>query len=340
MTRTTAQSERAGQALALVESLQRRFVSGLQAISGDTFEAVEWLRDGGRHGGGVRWQVGDTATFNRGSVNVSQVHYDDAPDKRLASATALSTIIHPDHPHAASMHMHISWTELRDGSGSWRIMGDLNPSIPQTAPKAAFDAAMRDAAGPLWAAGSVQGDKYFEIPALHRRRGVSHFYLEGYRTADAAADRALAERFGTAVIDTYCRELAASLQRHGAPTDEERQRQLHYHSVYLLQVLTLDRGTSSGLLIHGDNDVGVMGSIPARVDRELIASWVPALPSPQDELLQRIVEALPTAVPCVVDGDTKRRLAEVVRSHYRAHPEALQLQATGHTVPDTEGNHR
>ena len=27
------------------------------------------------------------------------------------------------------MHMHISWTQMKDGAGYWRVMADLNPSI-------------------------------------------------------------------------------------------------------------------------------------------------------------------------------------------------------------------
>ena len=33
------------------------------------------------------------------------------------------------NPYAPSIHMHISWTELKSGKGTWRIMADLNPSI-------------------------------------------------------------------------------------------------------------------------------------------------------------------------------------------------------------------
>ena len=38
---------------------------------------VEWLRDEGQHGGGVRYQKIDTELFNRVTVNVSGVHYED-----------------------------------------------------------------------------------------------------------------------------------------------------------------------------------------------------------------------------------------------------------------------
>ena len=34
------------------------------------------------------------------------------------------------------------------------------------------------------------------------------------------------------------------------------------------------------------------------------------------------------------------RLAQVVRDHYTAHPEALQLQARGNVIPGTVANHR
>ena len=102
--RIPAKSNQAVQANTLVEGLQSYFVQRLNNVSktlgSDThFEEVEWMRDEGRHGGGTRFEARDETIFNRGSVNVSQVHYDDNPDKQLGSATAISTIIHPKlHP--------------------------------------------------------------------------------------------------------------------------------------------------------------------------------------------------------------------------------------------------
>jgi coproporphyrinogen III oxidase len=337
--RTRSKSEAAGRAIAVVEGLQRRFVAGLEAVSREGgFEAVEWLRDGGRHGGGVRFAVGDTAAWNRGSVNVSHVHYDDLPERRLASATALSTIIHPDNPHAPSIHMHVSWTEGKGGSGSWRVMADLNPAIEESAPTAAFEAAVRAAAGSQWEHGRAQGDKYFFIPALGRHRGVTHFYLEAYATDDPAADEALARGVIEAGIDAYC-ELLGPLLGH-AVTEADRARQLAYHTVYAFQVLTLDRGTTSGLLVHDENDVGIMGSLPARIDRDLLASWIDLVAPPQNRLVRALVDALPRQMPTPISDETKRAFAGIVRDHYRTHPEALDLQASGDVVPPTVENHR
>ncbi len=339
-----ARSPAAHLAWTLVTDLQARMVRAQEEVArarGDEARFVEttWLRDDGRHGGGTRWGVADTATFDRASVNVSQVHYDDEPAKRLASATALSTIIHPRHPRAPSVHVHVSWTEMRDGAGYWRIMADLNPAIPVAVDGARFLAALRDATGApqLFEAAAAQGDRYFWIPALARHRGVAHFYLEQYATSDAEADRALAQRVGEAAIDCHAELVRDALAAAAAPTDDERAAQLAYHTLYLFQVLTLDRGTTSGLLVHDQNDVGILGSLPSRVDRALLASWRARVPAPIDQLVDRILAALPTDV---VDDAAKRALAATVRELYRAHPEALELQARGDVIPPTVANHR
>ena len=130
MKRTYAISTQAQQANNLVSSLQQRFVKGLEKISQElglkqSFNPVEWLRDEGLHGGGIRFEAADGAMIGRGSVNVSQIHYDDNPDKKLGSATAISTIIHPNNPLSPSVHIHISWTEMKSGQGYWRLMADL-----------------------------------------------------------------------------------------------------------------------------------------------------------------------------------------------------------------------
>lgn len=276
-TRTPAQSPESKIALQLAENLQAYSVSKLDDLAhtfgkGELSEAVEWFRDEGKHGGGVRYEAKDENIFNRGSVNVSQVHYDDDATKKLASATALSTIIHPKNPHAPSMHMHISWTQMRDGKGYWRIMADLNPSMEDAVSTRTFDMMLDKAAGEYANEGVEQGDRYFNIPLLKRTRGVSHFYLENFNTGDFEADKHFAKNMGKKVIDAYIGIVLQALQYYIGYTAEEKAAQLDYHTLYLFQVLTLDRGTTSGLLIHDQNDVGIMGSIPSHVNRELLSS--------------------------------------------------------------------
>ncbi len=331
-------------ALELLSSLQSRFVNGLEDVAKRhgqpvSFEKTEWLRDEGLHGGGNRFTAPEGSIFNRGSVNVSQIHYDDQPDKKLDSATAISTIIHPVNPHAPSVHIHISWTEMKDGNGYWRIMGDLNPSVVHEEFKDRFTMAMKKAAPAQFEEAAAQGDRYFYIPALERHRGVTHFYLESYHTDNRATDRDLAQQFGEAVIDTYVAILDEALTSYPNFDDEARAEQLAYHTLYLFQVLTLDRGTTSGLLVHDQNDVGIMGSLPSHVDPELLSSWKTITAAPQDQLVQRLVTALPKESPAAVTEDVKRKLAATVREHYGEHPAALALQARGNVIPPTVDNH-
>ncbi len=342
-----AKSPQAKEAYTLVDGLQAYFVSKLNSLAlefgeGKSCEAVTWGRDGGKHGGGVRYEARDAVVFDRGSVNVSQVHYDDDKSKKLGSATAISTIIHPRNPHAPSMHMHISWTQMRDGEGYWRVMADLNPSIigESDADKKHFSEMLKKVTGELYEEGAEQGDRYFYIPVLGRHRGVSHYYLEGYNSGNFEEDKAFVLEVGERVIDKYIEIVSKKLIDYPTFTEEEKEEQLAYHTLYLFQVLTLDRGTTSGLLVHDQNDVGIMGSIPSHVSRDILESWVEKMPPPQDILVQALLKALPNEMPTPVEEKTKKALAKAVRKHYKKYPEALSMQASGEIIPPTVDNHR
>lgn len=313
-------------ALALVEWLQARFVAALSALAPerDAFRPVTWVRHGGATGGGTRLATGDGAVFDRASVNVSQVTFTRS-DAAIRSATALSTIVHPRHPRCPSFHAHVSYTVPRDGAGTWRLMADLNPSLPEGGDIARFVAALAPALG-VWLPRALrQGDAYFWIPALERHRGVAHAYLEGHATGSEADDRAFARGFGERMLDAYAAILGDAVRRAGPADAEELAVQRHYHTLYFLQVLTLDRGTTSGLLAHDQNDVGTLGSLPSRVDPDRLRSWRERVPALQRPLLDALIDALPADGR--VEDPVKAALAAAVRAHYAAHPEALALQA-------------
>lgn len=338
MERTHAADARAARALTLVEALQLRFAASLGVLPGAAaYRPIEWFRDEGRHGGGVRLVAPACDAFNRASVNVSQVHYDDEPERRLSSATALSTIVHPSNPRAPSVHIHISWTSMRSGSAYWRMMADLNPAILDAGDRDAYDAILRGALGDAYGTGRENADRYFYIPALQRHRGASHVYLEGHDSGDFEADLALAQSFGETVTDGYVDLVTSAMAR--ASNEEDVAAQRAYHTVYLFQVLTLDRGTTSGLLVHDQNDVGILGSLPAVVDAKLLRSWASLVPELQVPLVHGLADALGDASEAAVDEARKRDMAQVVRDHYKAHPDALQHQAAGPVVPTTVANH-
>ena len=340
MTRIKAQSPYAQKAETIVCELQRYFVEALEKLSRDigedrAFEAVEWFREEGRFGGGVRFVAQDETLFNRGSVNVSQVQYEDDESRALSSATALSTIIHPKNPHAPSIHMHISWTEMKDGKGYWRMMADLNPSISNEPDRQKFEETLKASEPEFYAEAKAQGEQYFYIPALERHRGVSHFYLENFT---AENDAAMAKRLIENVIDTYVGLIKDAISNNPEPSQQDYEEQLAYHTLYLFQVLTLDRGTTSGLLIHDQNDVGIMGSIPSRVNTQLLASWKSRVDAPQDLLIDAILSCLDESGS--VDDSEKECLAKVTREHYKKYPEALKMQASGFVSVPTVQNHK
>jgi len=344
MERIRAKSPHAEQGYNLVCELQQRFVDKLNAISkkygaDKPYEPTEWFRDEGKHGGGVRFMATDETIFNRASVNTSQVQYDDNDEKQLASASAISTIIHPVNPLAPSVHIHISWTEMKNGNGYWRVMADLNPAIELGEDKALYQSKLKQAAPNQYAEAAPQGDRYFNIPVLGRTRGVTHFYLENFFSRDFDKDMKMAKTVGEAAIDTYIDILTAAIENRTSATDEDRKKQLEYNTLYFFQVLTLDRGTTSGLLVHDQNDIGILASLPSHLNRSLLSSWVSKMPAPQEKLLQGMIDCLPSEDVCPIEDDTKQALANCLRKHYRAHPEAIDMQASGNTVPPTVKNH-
>ena len=340
---TMAASQDAIDAYTLVRGLQKRFADKLSNLSTEmgenkAFEEVTWLRDGGVHGGGSRFEARDETLFNTASINVSQVHYNEQPERNLQSATAVSTIIHPKNPHLPSIHIHISLTEVKDNKSYWRVMADLNPSIDNEEDRVIFEQALVNLAGETYQEGSTQGDKYFNIPALKRTRGISHFYLENYKTEEKKKDYDFANSFGEGIIDTYVDIVTNALKTRTSISEDDIKQQLEYHTLYLFQVLTLDRGTTSGLMIHDQNDIGIMGSLPTFVDKKLLQSWNRTVNAPQDKLVDALANAI--GETGTIDVLAKMKLAQAVRDHYKAYPQALNMQTSGNSIPSTVDNHK
>lgn len=326
----------------MLKSLQKRFVDKLDLLSENLgenkkFQEITWLRQKGLNGGGSRYESRDDSLFNTASVNLSQVHYSNDNTKALQSATAISTIIHPKNPNVPSIHIHVSLTIFKDGRSFYRLMADLNPSIPYPKDKELFDEAIKEVSKENYDEGKNQGDKYFFIPALNKHRGVSHFYLENYFTNKKEKDFKFAEDFAKSAIDVYIKIISEAFENRKNITSDDIKKQVDYHTLYLFQVLTLDRGTTSGLLVHNQNDVGIMGSLPRFVNKNLLSKWIKFLPSPQDQLLVKIIDSI--GEDSQIDRKTKEKLAQTVREHYKKYPDSLKYQASGNSVVNTVQNH-
>ena len=339
---TMSKSQDAIKAYELVRALQKRFVDKLDDLSSKfgenkKFEEVQWLRNNGLYGGGNRFEARDEVLFNTASVNVSQVHYDEDLTKSLQSASAISTIIHPKNPNVPSIHIHISLTSFKDGNSYWRIMADLNPSLENMEDKKIFDESLKQISKENYEEGTKQGEKYFFIPALNKHRGVSHFYLEKYKSGDKQKDFDFALEFGKTVINTYINIISNAFETRKTFSVQDIKKQLDYHTLYLFFFFLLDRGTTSGLLIHNENDVGIIGSLPKFINKKLLISWIPNMEEIQKTLLENIISSIDDNG--VINTQTKVKLAQVVRNHYKNNPNALKYQASGTTIPNTVNNH-
>ena len=91
--------------------------------------------------------------------------------------------------------------------------------------------------------------------------------------------------------------------------------------------------------MHQDNDLGIMGSLPQYINRDLLKTWVSLLPSPQDQLLTSLINLLEDGSSSPLTPNTRIALAHCIRQHYQTYPTALALQARGSVLPPTVANH-
>ena len=337
------------QAYILVNYLQSYFKEKLNNLSekygkAKKFKLKKWSRSVPKEGGGHRFESDDDSLFNRASINVSGVHYNQNDSKKILSADAISSIIHPLSPYAPSIHIHFSYTQNKDESGCFRLMADLNPSIYNEEFKKYFSETLIQTTGKYYSIGSKQGDKYFYIPALKRTRGVKHFYLENFHTDDFENDLKYVKKVALSVINTYIDIIDMVFKENKKWTKYEANQQLDYHSLYFLQVLTLDRGTSLGLLVQDKNDIGIMGSIPAYINKTLLQSWIAKVNHYHKELLKQLISCLKLSYGnkniSLIDDETKLKLANTLRQYYKKYPETLVMQASGDILPPTFDNHK
>ena len=340
------QSEEAKEVNLLFSGLQVYFVSKLNALAlksgeGKSCKSNIWECDKGKHGGGKRYEARDKSLFNQASVHVSEIHYEDKKNIALEFESVFTATIHPDNPHVPSMHISVSREKMKEEKGCWHLMADLNSSIINEAAldQNIFSETLKKVTGSLSEEGTLWGDNYFYIPEAGRHRGVCHYYLENYDHGSFEEEKAFVLAFCEAVIDCYISIFSAKIMMQPTYTEEKKEEQLAYHTLYLFQVLTLDRDTVKDLLAHDQNDVGILASLPSHINRDILSLWVEKMPVPQDLLLKQILKVLPNVVPTPVEEKSKRILANTLRKHYKKYPEALKMLASTESVSPTIDEH-
>ena len=195
-------------------------------------------------------------------------------------------------------------------------MADLNPALPDENTHALFVAQLKKSAGQYYQQATQLGNEYFYIPALNCHRGIQHFYIERFNPREEDAVK-FASNFGEGVISCYNKILLQILETCKKPTTEQMTSQLNYHTLYFYQVLTLDKGTTAGLLVHNQNDLGTLASLPSHINRDLLLSWLNKTAPPNDKLVERLLTVLPEEQKCFISNSVKTRIVQQIREHYQ-----------------------
>ena len=291
---TAAMTDEKSRAAAWFRTLRDEIVAAFEALEDShpadapagRFELRETTRkadDGGDAGGGLMSVMRGGRVFEKVGVNVSQVHGTLGAKAQSAMAargvpgmeadprfwaSGISLVAHMQNPHAPAVHMNtrMFWTP-----GAWWFGGgaDLNPCIEYAEDTAHFHAVLRahcDRHGDdVYPRYKEWADTYFFIPHRGRARGVGGVFFDDRNTGDWAADFALTQDVGRALLPAF---LPLAEKRRSQPfTEADRDAQLIHRGLYAEYNLVYDRGTKFGLETGHDPDAVLMSLPP-------LAKWV------------------------------------------------------------------
>jgi coproporphyrinogen III oxidase len=248
------------------------------------FASERWERPGG--GGGEARVLADGPVFERGGVNVSAVHGEQAPPSILnhlpASAgiapgstlpyfaTGLSMVFHPRNPYVPAFHANYRYFEL--GAGDYWFFGggmDMTPCYGFEEDAAHFHHTLKtycDAHDPgFYAAFKPECDRYFFLKHRGEMRGVGGIFFDNLHPEGPEGwEQGFAfMRDGLATIPRAY--LPVVERRKATPYGErERQWQLYRRGRYVEFNLVYDRGTIFGLQTNG-NIEAILMSLPPLV---------------------------------------------------------------------------
>ena len=239
--------------------------------------------DGTDAGGGVMSVMRGGRLFEKVGVNISTVFgaLGPAAQKAMAArgvpgmesdpqfwASGISLVAHLQNPHCPAVHMNtrMFWTPH-----AWWFGGgsDLNPCIEYPQDTAHFHVTQKAHLDPhgvdLYPRLKAWADEYFFVPHRGRARGVGGIFIDDRNTGDWAADFALTQDIGRALLPAYVPLLQR--RRDMAWTEADRDVQLIHRGLYAEYNLVWDRGTKFGLATGHDANAVLMSLPP-------LAKWV------------------------------------------------------------------
>ena len=171
-----------------IKDLQVNICHGLESQDTKKFQHDHWARLEG--GGGLTCIIQDGLIFEKGGVNISNVHglLSVEMAARLQTnaqefgACGLSLVIHPTSPKIPTIHMNVRYFEMADGSFWYGGGVDLTPYYPQREDFIHFHKTLKDACDQvnfgLYEKYKTECDRYFTIPHRNEMRGIGGVFFD------------------------------------------------------------------------------------------------------------------------------------------------------------------
>lgn len=286
---------------AYIYDLQNRICSALEEIDGQAqFQEDKWERPGG--GGGQSRVISRGRLFEKGGVNVSEVHGELPVEmrKRLNVeqadfyACGLSLVIHPESPMIPTVHANFRYFEMYDGEGQrvdcWFGGGaDMTPYYLWPEDAVHFHQTLKQTADQFhpdfYPRYKQQCDEYFFNAHRNEARGIGGMFYDYLRPGQDDMSEEQWCQYNKAMGDSFLPAYLPIVERRKDEPYESQHKEWQEirRGRYVEFNLIHDRGTLFGLRTNGRTE-SILMSLPPTVRWEYLHH--PAAGTREAELLE------------------------------------------------------
>jgi coproporphyrinogen III oxidase len=275
--------------------LQRRIVSKLEHLDGQSFHSDSWEREEG--GGGTSMVIEKGNLFERGGVNFSHVFGDNLPPSATAArpelggrsfeAMGVSLVLHPENPFVPTVHLNVRFFIAKKKSVApvWWFGGgmDLTPYYGFDEDCIHFHATCKKALDAhdisLHTKFKSWCDKYFYLKHRKEPRGIGGIFFDDLSAPDFETCFNITKSVGDGFLEAYTPIIEK--RRDLTFTQTQREFQAYRRGRYVEFNLVFDRGTLFGLQSGGRTE-SILMSMPPNVTWKY--DWSPAPGSEEQKL--------------------------------------------------------
>jgi coproporphyrinogen III oxidase len=265
-----------GQFEEVIRKAQDEICAAVEAVDGCKFKEDAWVRPGG--GGGISRVLQGGNVWEKAGVNVSVVYGSMPPEAYRAAtganaastgkadptdrvpffAAGISSVMHPNNPHAPTMHFNYRYFETDEWKGipsQWWFGGgtDITPSYLYPEDMRHFHSTYKEVCDKHDAAFypkfKAWADDYFLIKHRGERRGLGGIFFDDLN--DRPAEQLLP--FSTDALQSVVPSYLPLVEKHKDDefTQQQREWQQLRRGRYVEFNLVYDRGTTFGLKTGG-----------------------------------------------------------------------------------------